>query len=75
MEKFEVLGYLKLIKDYFTLRKTPSLTRTKAFVREFYHVDNMPENFYEMFLQKIKSKQAQSSILNQDISTNKLSKV
>lgn len=67
MEKFEVLGYLKLIKDYFALRKTPSLTRIKDFVREFYHVDNMPENFYEMFLQKLKSKQVLLSIINQDI--------
>lgn len=67
MERTNILDYLKLIKNYFQLRKTPSPTKVKDFVREFYGVSDMPHNFYEILLTKIKTKQVLSSIISQDI--------
>ena len=67
MERTNILDYLKLIKNYFQLRKTPSPTKVKDFVREFYGVGDMPHDFYEILLTKIKTKQVLSSIISQDI--------
>lgn len=67
MERTNILDYLKLIKNYFQLRKTPSPTKVKDFVREFYGVSDMPHDFYEILLTKIKTKQVLSSIISQDI--------
>lgn len=62
-----LLVKLKYLKWLLNIRQNPTIKDIEDFVDSFYMTENMPQEFYELLLQKIRSKQTIKTILNTNI--------
>ncbi len=67
MKKRNLLSDLKLLKRLLQLKKSQSLTEIEDFVKDFYSVNNMPTEFYELLLKKLSSKKVITIISTRNV--------
>lgn len=62
-----ILVKLKYLKRLLNIRQNPTIKDIEDFVDSFYMTENMPQEFYELLLQKIRSKQTIKTMLSTNI--------
>ena len=67
MKEKTLLEQLKYLKQILQIKQNPSLERLKSYVESFYGINDFPQEFYELFLQKLNTKTILKTIMKGNI--------